>query len=62
MSAFWGQAIAPFLLFAMLLVARPFKRAAQRMKDGKLKRFLLWRIRSEQVGAGCDAAHGQRRG
>lgn len=43
MSAFWGQLLAPFLLFAMLLIARPFKRAAERMKDGRLKRALLWR-------------------
>jgi hypothetical protein len=35
---------APFFLFAMLLVAWPIKRWVQiKMKDGKLKRFLLFR-------------------
>lgn len=41
-SAFWGQALAPFALFVMLLIAWPFKQLVKRMKDGKLKRFLLW--------------------
>jgi len=32
----------PFLLFLMLLVAYPLKCAIRRMKDGRLKRFLLF--------------------
>ena len=44
MSAFWSQLLAPFVLFAMLLIAWPFKRAVELyMKDGRLKRFLLYR-------------------
>lgn len=43
-SSFWGMALAPFMLFLMLLVAWPFKRLVQRkMKDGRLKRLLLLR-------------------
>ena len=40
---FLAQALAPFMLLGMLLIAHPFKRAVERMKDGKLKRFLLIR-------------------
>lgn len=44
MERFLSQALAPFVLFAMLLVAWPIKRWVElRMKDGKLKRFLLFR-------------------
>jgi hypothetical protein len=35
------QAGAPFMLLLMLLIAYPFKRYVQKMKDCKLKRFLL---------------------
>lgn len=46
MDTFWAQLVTPFVLFAMLLIAWPFKRAVQRhMRDGKLKRFLLFRLR-----------------
>lgn len=39
------QAMAPFALYLMLLIAWPFKRAIQvYMKDGRLKRALLSRI------------------
>lgn len=38
------MALAPFMLFLMLLVAWPIKRLVQlKMKDGRLKRFLLFR-------------------
>lgn len=44
-SAFWGQALAPFMAFLMLLIAQPFKRFVQkRLRDGRLKRLLLLRI------------------
>ena len=44
MSTFLGPALAPFILALMLLVAWPIKRAIQLyMKDGKLKRFLLFK-------------------
>lgn len=44
MDRFWAMAGAPFALFVMLLIAWPIKRWVQlRMKDGKLKRFLLTR-------------------
>lgn len=43
-DAFWRQFAAPFILFAMLLVAWPVKRWVQlKMKDGRLKRLLLKR-------------------
>jgi hypothetical protein len=38
-----GMALAPFFLLLCLLIAHPFKRAAERMKNGKLRRFLLIR-------------------
>lgn len=42
MNSFFVAAGAPFALGLMLLVAYPFKRYVQtKMKDGKLKRFLL---------------------
>lgn len=42
MDAFLTQLLAPFVLFAMLLVAWPIKRWVQlKMKDGRLKRLLL---------------------
>jgi hypothetical protein len=41
METFLIQMCAPFGLVLMLAVAYPFKRYVQRMKDGKLKRFLL---------------------
>lgn len=31
----------PFIALGMLVIALPFKRMVQRMKDGKIKRFLL---------------------
>lgn len=41
---FFGMALAPFMLFGMLLVAWPIKRLIElKMKDGKLKRLLLTR-------------------
>lgn len=44
MSTFLTMALAPFGLLLMLLIALPFKRAIQRrMKDGRLKRLLLFR-------------------
>jgi hypothetical protein len=45
MDAFWAQLVAPFLLVAMLVIAYPFKRLVMRMRDSKLKRLLLARIR-----------------
>lgn len=42
-AIFLSAALAPFGLFVMLLIAYPFKRMVQRMKDGKLKRLLLYR-------------------
>jgi len=45
MDQFWVQLAAPFMLFLMLLVAWPFKRAIQLyMKDTWLKRVLLRRL------------------
>lgn len=41
MEHFLSQAMAPFMLLGMLLIAYPFKWAVQRMRDCKLKRFLL---------------------
>lgn len=42
MSSFFGMALAPFMLFLMLLVAWPIKRLVQlKLKDSRLKRFLL---------------------
>ncbi len=42
MDKFYAALLAPFMLFGMLLLAWPIKRWVQtRMKDGKLKRFLL---------------------
>ena len=44
MDKFLAMALAPFMLFAMLLVAWPIKRWVQtKMKDGPLKRLLLTR-------------------
>ena len=43
MEQFYVQLAAPFFLLLLLLIALPFKRWAQRLKDGKLKRFLLTR-------------------
>ncbi len=44
MDRFYVMALAPFGLFAMLLVAWPIKRWVQtRMKDGRLRRLLLTR-------------------
>lgn len=41
-DAFWTQLLAPFVLFAMLLVAWPIKRWVElKLKDGPLKRLLL---------------------
>jgi hypothetical protein len=47
MTAFLAVAFKPFLAVLFLLIAWPFKRAVQLyMKDGKLKRFLLfsWKV------------------
>ena len=45
MNQFWVQMAAPFMLFLMLLIAWPFKRAIQvYMKDTWLKRLLLRRL------------------
>lgn len=42
METFLAVLLSKFVLFGMLLIAWPIKRAVQRyMKDGKLKRFLL---------------------
>lgn len=39
-----SQMATPFVLFVMLLIAYPFKMAVIKyMKEGKLKRFLLFR-------------------
>jgi hypothetical protein len=44
MTALLVGIFKPFVLFAMLLIAWPVKRLIQLyMKDGKLKRFLLFR-------------------
>jgi hypothetical protein len=44
MESFWGQALAPFMLFLFLLIAWPFKRLVElKMRDGWLKRLLLLR-------------------
>jgi hypothetical protein len=45
-EAFLVPLLQPFFLFLLLLIAWPIKRLIQlKMKDGKLKRFLLfsWR-------------------
>ena len=42
-AIFLSAALAPFGLFLMLLIAWPFKRLVQRMKDGRIKRLLLYR-------------------
>ena len=42
-AIFLSAVLAPFGLLLMLLIAMPFKRRVQRMKDGWLKRFLLIR-------------------
>lgn len=42
MEKFLVMALYPFALFVMLLIAWPFKRAVQRMKDSRIKRLLLW--------------------
>ena len=45
MDQFWVQMAAPFMLFLMLLIAWPFKRAIQLyMKDSWFKRLLLRRF------------------
>ncbi len=45
MDAMLDAAFRPFALFAMLLVAWPIKRAIQLyMRDGRLKRALLFRL------------------
>lgn len=41
MNAFFVAAAAPFMLFLLLLIAYPFKQYVKKMKDCKLKRFLL---------------------
>ena len=41
MEMMLAMIIKPFLVMGMLLVAYPVKRMVQKMKDGKLKRFLL---------------------
>lgn len=38
---FLAMVFKPFIALGCLTVAIPFKRAVQRMKDGKIKRFLL---------------------
>jgi hypothetical protein len=44
MEKLYSMALAPFVLFAMLLVAWPIKRLMQlKMKDSWLKRLLLTR-------------------
>lgn len=44
MDKFYAMALAPFVLFAFLLVAWPIKRLVQlKMRDGRLKRLLLAR-------------------
>ena len=44
-DAFWAQALAPFMLLAMLTIAIPIKRLVWRyMPDGKLKRLLFRRF------------------
>lgn len=43
METFSRFVLAPFVCFGMLLIAYPFKRAVLRMKDGRIKRFLLIR-------------------
>jgi hypothetical protein len=41
---FLGQALAPFVLLAMLLIARPIVLLVKRyLPEGKLKRFLFIR-------------------
>ena len=36
-----GMAMAPFFVLACLTIGYPIIRAVKRMKDGRLKRFLL---------------------
>ncbi len=43
MEKFYGMALAPFLLLGMRLLAIPFTRCVQRMKDCAFKRELLRR-------------------
>jgi hypothetical protein len=44
MDRFWAALIAPFMLFALLLVIRPFTRwVARKLPDGWLKRILFIR-------------------
>jgi hypothetical protein len=44
METFLGQALAPFVLFVMLLIAWPIKKLVWKyLPDGKLKRFLFIR-------------------
>jgi hypothetical protein len=44
MDKFWAQALAPFMLFGMLLIAWPIKKLLWKyLPDGKLKRFLFIR-------------------
>jgi hypothetical protein len=40
-TMFLAMLMKPFILFGMLLIAWPIKRAVQRMPDGRIKRFLL---------------------
>ena len=42
-ALFLSAALAPFGLLLMLLIAAPFKRRVQRMRDSKIKRLLLFR-------------------
>lgn len=45
MNAFFGYALAPFMLALFLVIAYPFKKLViDKMKDGKLKRLLLLRL------------------
>lgn len=44
MEQFWGMALAPFMLLAMLLIARPIVLLVLKyLPDGPLKRFLFIR-------------------
>lgn len=44
MDKFWAQALAPFVLLAMLLIARPIVWLVRRyLPEGRLKRFLFIR-------------------
>jgi hypothetical protein len=49
-----GAAMAPFLMVLFLCIAYPFKRAAEGLPDGWLRRLLLKRIGGASGRAGSE--------